>query len=200
MLLAHFKSLIRHPAAYIETFVRSRTSVDLLRWQEPSNLRPEWDERTAKIAGLIPPGSSVIEFGAARLVLPLYLPADCSYQPVDLAKRSEDTLVFDLNGPLPELPRRYNFAVFSGVLEYVRNPAAILRWLDGAAEHVVFSYAVTDNLSDPITRRRSGWINSYSDASVRRIIHSAGLECIETDIWKNQHIYLCRFCGNSSVV
>jgi hypothetical protein len=195
-VVAHLKSLLRHTRDYIESIKVSRPATDIQRWQEPTNLKPEWDERTAKMAGYIQPGSSVIEFGAARLVLPLYLPPGCSYQPVDLVQRSEQTIVIDLNGPLPKLPQRYDVAVFSGVLEYVREPTEVLRWLEGAAERVLFSYAVADKLSDPITRRRNGWVNSYTDASVRRIIRNAGLECIKTDVWQNQHIYLCRFTGS----
>lgn len=192
-VLAHLKSLLRHPTDYLATYRPFRSSTDFERWQDPSSLRPEWDERTRLMAKLIPDGSGVIEFGAARLVLPRYLEPACTYQPVDLVKRSDDTLAFDLNGPLPSLPRLYDYAVFSGVLEYVQDADRVMRWLPGVANQVIFSYAVTDFLSDPVTRRRHGWVNSWSNTDVRKLIDRSGLECLSTQRWQEQLIYHCRF-------
>lgn len=197
-ILSHLKSLLRHPADYLATFRPFRSATDFERWQDPSSLRPDWDERTRLIADLIPDGSSVVEFGAARLVLPRYLGQTCTYQPVDLVKRSDDTLVFDLNGPLPALPRRYDYAVFSGVLEYVEDIDRVMRWLPGVANQIIFSYAVTDFLSDPVTRRRNGWINSFSDADVRKLIKKSGLSCLSTQRWREQLVYQCRFVTTSA--
>ena len=193
MVLAHIKSLLRHPVDYVATFHPFRSPTDLQRWQDPSNLSPDWDERTRLIAGLIPDGASVIEFGAARLVLPLHLGRGCTYQPVDLVKRSEDTLAFDLNGPLPELPHRYDYAVFSGVLEYVSDVERVMRWLSSVAECVVFSYAVSDYLWDPITRSRHGWVNSFSDSEIRLLVGQAGMDCRRIEKWERQNIYVCHF-------
>jgi hypothetical protein len=198
-VLAHLKSLLRHPVDYAATFRPFRSPTDLERWQDPSNLRPDWDERTRLIAGLIPGGSSVIEFGAAKLVLPRHLGQGCTYQPVDLVKRSEDTIAFDLNGPLPALPRRYDYAVFSGVLEYVRDLERVMRWLPSVANRVIFSYAVTNYLSDPITRRRNGWINYLSDIEVRRLICQSGLDCRKTERWQHQNVYVCCFLSPPAV-
>lgn len=191
-ILAHLKSIFRRPFDYVSTFRTFRPETDLARWSEPSNLNPDWDERTRLIAGLVPDGASVIEFGAARLVLPRYLGSGCVYQPADLVKRSEDTLVVDLNGSLPALPGRYNYAVFSGVLEYVADLNRIMRWLLHVADHVLFSYAVTDHLIDPITRRRNGWVNSLSDKDVHSIIEQCGMVLISKARWEGQFIYLCR--------
>ncbi|MDO9149543.1 MAG: hypothetical protein Q7U52_18130 [Hydrogenophaga sp.] len=197
-ILAHLKSLLRHPADYVGTYRPFRQSTDFGRWQNPSNLDPDWDERTQLIAGLIPDRSSVIEFGAARLVLPLHLRPGCTYQPVDLVKRTEDTLAFDLNDPLPALPRRYDYAVFSGVLEYVQDLDRVMRWLPSVSDQVIFSYAVTDLLSDPVTRRRNGWINSLSDTDVRGQMRRSGLECLSTERWQRQIVYHCRFLAPPS--
>lgn len=191
--LAHLKSLLRHPVDYLKTLGSFRPRTDVARWSDPSSLRSEWDQRTRLIADQIPDESAVIEFGAARLVLPQYLGPRCTYQPVDIVSRSADTLVLDLNGPLPALGQRYDVAVFSGVLEYVLDIDKVFGWLPDVASRVVFSYAVTDFLSDPVTRRRNGWVNSRSDAEVRRMIHRSGLECLSTHRWHEQIIYSCRY-------
>ena len=197
-LRAHIKSLLRHPADYLATYITFRSSTDLERWQVPTNLRPDWDERTQLVATLIPDGSKVIEFGAARLVLPRYLGPGCTYQPSDLVKRSEDTLELDLNEALPLLQCRYDYAVFSGVLEYVQDLDRLMRWLPGVTDKVIFSYAITDFLSDPISRRRHGWINSLSDSEVRQLINLYELELMSTERWQGQIIYKCHFLTRSA--
>lgn len=197
-LIAHVKAAIRHPVAYVSSLAGWDRETDLERWQNPENLRASWDERTIMIAGMIPDGSAVIEFGAARLTLPKHLGQACTYQPVDLVKRSPDTLAFDLNQSLPDLPRRYDFAVFSGVLEYVQDFDATFDWLRRFADKVIFSYGVTDLLSDPVTRRRNGWINSYSDSEIRAIARRGGLVIDAVDRWDHQLIYSCHFDEPSS--
>lgn len=197
-ILAHLKAAIRHPFAYVSSLVGWDRETDLERWQDPENLCESWDERTIMIAGMIPDGSAVIEFGAARLTLPKHLGPLCTYQPVDLVKRSPDTLAFDLNQSLPVLPRRYNYAVFSGVLEYVQDFDATFAWLRQYSDRVIFSYGVTDLLSDPVTRRRNGWINSYTDSEIRSMAQRSGLAIDAVERWDHQFIYSCHFNGPSS--
>ncbi|RTL78617.1 MAG: class I SAM-dependent methyltransferase [Hyphomicrobiales bacterium] len=192
-VIAHVKSILLTPYAYLTVFFERRPTTDVGRWQSPENLSPDWDERTALIAALVPAGSSVIEFGAARLVLRRHLDPSCSYQPVDLVKRSDDTIVFDLNGALPKLPQQYDVAIFSGVLEYVHDLGRIMEWLPRISRSVIFSYAVTDMLSDPVTRRQNGWVNSFSDKEIRRIVGMAGLDVRSSQPWRQQIIYLCQF-------
>ena len=193
IVIDHIKSIISSPRAYFSTFCSMKPSTDLKRWSSPDNLDPDWDERTALIAALVPAGSSVIEFGAARLVLQQHLDPSCTYQPVDLVKRSEDTIVFDLNGTLLDLPRHYDIAVFSGVLEYVHDLKRTLGWLATVSDSVLLSYAVRDLLSDPITRRQAGWVNSFSESEIRRLLEGVGLKIISTRRWLKQIIFFCRF-------
>ena len=194
--LSHLKSVVSNPLLYYRTLFRRWEGTDKARWEEPSNLRGEWDERTAIIAGRIPPGSTVIEFGAARLSLPRYLAPGCQYQPVDLVARSPETLVFDLNGELPPLPSRYDYAVFSGVLEYVADLDRLFSWLKTYADHVIFSYATLERLSDPITRRQNGWINAFSEGEIAALMQRSGLNCRFQEPWKEQLIFTCAFAAH----
>ena len=200
LVLAHLKSFFRRPVAYAKVMLGMRKITDLSRWEEPSNLRPEWDDRTRIIAELVPGGSKVIEFGAARLVLQQYLKPGCTYQPADLVSRSEDTLLLDLNGSLPDLGQRYDVAVFSGVLEYVHDLHRLMQWLQSVSEMVIFSYAVTDHLSDPITRSRNGWVNHLSDHEVQQMVERAHLVCMSKTYWEGQCIYMCRFTAETLAV
>jgi len=191
-LFAHSKAILKHPLRYLTTLRPFGAATDRERWAEEENLSPLWDDRTILIASMIPAGASVIEFGAGRLTLPKHLKPGCSYQPVDLVPRSADTIAFDLNDyPYPKLPRRYDYAVFSGVLEYVGDLPRLMLWLRDVADNVVLSYAVTDHLSDPVTRRRNGWINGLANAEVLKLLERSGMRLLSQQRWQEQNIYVC---------
>ncbi len=190
-LFAHCKAALKNPVRYLKTYIAAHRTTNFSRWSEASNLSSDWDERTIYMASLIPGGASVIEFGVGRLTLPKHLRPACVYQPVDLVARTPDTIVFDLNQiPYPTLPRHYDFAVFSGVLEYVEDLPALFRWLPSVADNVIFSYAVTDWLSDPTTRRENGWINDFSDRDLRACVDSVGMRLVLENRWREQKIYV----------
>lgn len=191
-VLAHIKACIKSPVSYFIALKANSKNTNIERWSQASSLMHDWDERTALMGMMVPAGSSVIEFGAGRLVLPKYLKGGCSYQPVDLVARSDETIAFDLNASsYPELPQHYDFAVFSGVLEYVNDIPRLFRWLTEVADNVVFSYAVTDYLADPVTRCGNGWINSLSNIELLDILRKSGMQVQSSERWREQIIYLC---------
>lgn len=182
---------IRHPVAMASAVLHNaRPASNLERWQEHENLDPSWDTRTIEMAGLIPPGSDVIEFGAARLVLRDHLPAGCTYQPSDIIDRGEDMLVCDLNRGMPVLPRRYTHAVFSGVLEYVRDVPALAGFLSGQVDHVVASYATWEEFSHYLSRLRWNWVNHYRSAEFVEVFEEAGFVLNTCRSWNRQSIFL----------
>ena len=85
-VLAHLKSLLRHPANYASSYRPFRQSTDHEHRQDPSKLRPDRDERKRLIAGLIADGSNVIGFGAARQVLTRHSGQGYTDQHFDLLK------------------------------------------------------------------------------------------------------------------
>ena len=119
---------------------------DYERWSNPSNLEAWWESRTQKLAGLIPPGTRVIEFGAGQRRLQGYLDQGCTYVASDLVERGPDTFVCDLNRrPLPDLGAlRPDVAVFAGVLEYIRDVPSLVEWLSEHVTYCVASYALTE--------------------------------------------------------
>src|SRR5216684_8281329 len=56
---------------------------DVRRWANSAALSSDWDSRTRLLAGLISPGSSVLEFGAGRQALKAMLADGCTYTPSD---------------------------------------------------------------------------------------------------------------------
>lgn len=151
---------------------------DLRRWQDLSNYDHDWDERTKKIAQLIAPGASVIEFGAGRRQLEAILPPRCQYIPSDLVSRGPGTIVCDLNSPpFPDLSGfQIDTAVFGGVLEYVRDLPRLVSWLSGQVRTCIASYECARSaprtfarLLESFERARIGWINNYDEAEFRQI-------------------------------
>ena len=91
------------------------------RWVRTAKERPRWDERNRMIAAYVPPGSSVLDLGAGAQTLAAHLPPGCAYQACDVVP-GPGVVLCDLDaGRWPALDRRYDVAVCSGVLEYLRG-------------------------------------------------------------------------------
>jgi hypothetical protein len=199
--LRRFGSRLLHGGAAINlgavaTFLYRRT----LRgtdygWANLDRHAPEWDERTAMIADVIPAQSSVVEFGCGRRVLETLLPDVCVYIPSDIVWRGPNTWVCDLNRrPLPKMPPHVGIAVFSGVLEYLFDLAAVLRWLSASnVTTIVASYACVrpaglSRVFDTIDRLRFGWVTSYSENELCATFNAAGYELDRRGYWRDQFV------------
>lgn len=179
---------IRFLKTGINTSLRKRRkNSDYKRWETDRALSPKWDSRTEQIAKLIGTESSVIEFGAGRLVLKRFLPDCCTYTPSDLVDRGEGTIICDLNSDvLPQL-EAFDVAVFSGVLEYINNVPRLIGHLSNHVDSIVASYAVTD--AKKINRRGQGWVNDYSSKQFVEVFENSGFQCEHTEKWKSQFIF-----------
>jgi len=185
------KSCIRHPLLFLKTFLKtSGSKSDIARWRQRENLKEDWDERTILIASLIPAGSDVLEFGAARLVLREHLEKNCTYQPSDIVDRGDSTIVCDLNSGFPTLPRRYTHTVFSGVLEYISDIGAVVDALSDHTEVIIASYQTIDRLPDYVTRRLHGWINHLSNEQLVALFKQHGFHLSQSHTWHLQTIYV----------
>lgn len=191
--ILHLKSFLAAPLQYVESRWHFARSLGLTRWAKPESLDDDWDERTALIAGMVQPDSSVLEFGAGKERLRAFLPQGCSYQPSDIVARSADTLVCDLNDKaLPVLDRKYDYIVFSGVLEYVHDLQKLLHYVRANCQTCILSYAPTDRLECMITRMRSGWVNHLSQASFESMLENAGFTIEAKRVWREQDVYSLR--------
>jgi hypothetical protein len=181
------KKLVALERRILTSLRRARGKSDYKRWGTTQGLSVGWDARTRQVARLIDPGTSVIEFGAGRLVLKAHLPEGCSYTPSDLVDRGDGTIVCDLNGEtLPPFPP-HDVAVFSGVLEYVNDVPRLIAHLSGRVTVILASYAVTD--TNKRNRRVDGWVNDYSAEEFMAIFAGAGFRCAHSEPWQSQMIY-----------
>jgi hypothetical protein len=189
------KNKFSKPIAEIKVFLKKALGKsDYERWGNQENLLPNWDLRTQQIANLIEAGSSVIEFGAAKMVLRNFLPDKCSYTPSDLVDRGDGTIICDLNSKtLPEFGQ-YDVAVFSGVLEYIHDVPRLIEHLSNSVNTITTSYAVIETNPNKEKRYALGWVNNYSSEQLVEIFVKAGFQCshsekFESDMIKSQMIY-----------
>ncbi len=160
---------------------------DYGRWSGEANLARSWDARTRQIGALIRPKTTVIEFGAGRLVLKTQLPEGCAYTPCDLVDRGCGTIVCDLNARvLPRFPA-HDVAVFSGVLEYVNDVPRLVAHLAGTVQTIIASYAVKE--SNRRYRRSYGWVNDYTSAELVDVFEREGYRRERDETWESQVIY-----------
>jgi len=165
---------------------------DVRRWSHGEEFLPEWEDRTRRLARLVPPGSHVLEFGAGRRTLEKYLPPGCRYVPSDLVSRGPDTFVCDLNRrPLPDLAGlAVDTAVFGGVLEYVRDLPELVNWLSAYIDRCVASYECAQpqstawqRLRQDVLRSRAGWVNTFQEEELVSLFQTRGLRLVHRDVW-----------------
>ena len=171
------------------SFRRLRGGANYRRWGNPGSLSPDWDSRTEQIARLIPPGASVLEFGAGRMALRDHLPEGCRYTPSDLVDRGAGTIVCDLNArELPPFPP-HDVAVFSGVLEYINDVGGLVRHVANNVNIIITSYTDIEHVPGKLVRRSQGWVNDYQSGQLREIFARSGFRCDRVEDWRNQKIY-----------
>ena len=181
---------------------------DRRRWSNPRNLYASWESRNEELAALVPANSRVIEFGAGKRILERHLDPSCSYVPSDIVDRGPGTLICDLNQrPLPDLGSDvYDVAVFSGVLEYVRDVPSMLDWLTRYVMFCVLTYAPARakarsprGLVETIGRLRHGWMNSYREEELRSLFAQRGFQLVQANDWENQRLFVFSRDGRHQV-
>jgi hypothetical protein len=180
----------------ISTFLKK---TDRERWSNPDSFHAAWKPRNEQLAALVPKNSRVIEFGAGSRTLERYLDPSCTYVPSDIVDRGPGTIVCDLNSrPLPDLGGSvFDVAVFSGVLEYVRDVPSLLDWLTGYVTICVLAYApATANghspraLVETAGRLRHGWMNHYREKELRTLFHDRNFELVRDERWQQQRLFV----------
>lgn len=190
----NFRSLLSlSKNALVTQWRRVAGGSNLNRWSNLESYDLTWDKRTKLIAELINPGEKVIEFGAGRMTLKKLLPADCVYIPSDITDRGNNTLVCDLNRrPLPDFPQ-VDCAVFGGVLEYVNEPASIIKKLKGSTKRIICSYVCSSSksFSGMFKRRATQWVNDFTHAQLVKLFEDNGFRStMSKQFEEHQYIFV----------
>lgn len=167
--------------------LRKNNKTDYNRWKKSGELLLDWDERTNILAGMIEPGSRIIEFGAGNRSLKNNLPTNCTYTASDIWARIPDYLVCDLNENIEFEITNFNTAVFSGVFEYVYDIDKVFEQLSPAIDHIILSYSCSD-ISNA-DRLNNGWLSDYSKGELECIFAKFKYKIVEYKEWRKQSLY-----------
>lgn len=155
--------------------VIAEQQTDIECWSDPTQLEPAWDARAEVASRFIPMGADVVDLGCGAMALERFLPAGCSYQPVDVVRRDARTIVCDLNRR--ELPEdalaKADVVTMLGVLEYLYDLPAFLTRLAAIGKPAIVSYCATDFTSQ-LDRAALGWVNHYDLTGLVQQILAAG--------------------------
>lgn len=159
----------------VEALIAERQS-DTERWSGEVAINRIWSHRLTSCVAMIRPNTRILDIGCGRMDLRHRLPLGCQYIPADIVKRSEDTLLIEINkGCWPEVTADY--AVALGVLEYVYDLPEFLFAAQKCAPMLIFSYHVRcSNLNESRqVRLKNSWLSDFSMTEiVSAIEHSGG--------------------------
>jgi len=174
-------------------FFKKRKVTDFKRWSEKHNLLSEWDNRTIFMTSLLRPESSILDIGCGKQIAKQHLPDNCIYTPLDLVKRSDDTIVHDFNSnKILELQNIYDYSFCSGVVEYIHDLNIFLEHLCRFSKNILLSYNSRANSQIIKERVSLGWMNHLSDRCLLNLFNSKNLTITKQDYIHNQLIFLLK--------
>ena len=154
----------------------------------------EWTERAEAAGRLVwalplQPGDQLVDVGSGHSTIRRQLPSWLGYQPVDRLQRGADTLVMDLNHEFPA--GQYRIATMLGILEYLADPLAALRW---AAKHVQFCVFSYNDDPDPARRERQHWQAALSGEAIQQQLDSLSAKVrTRLDLGRSLKLYSVEF-------
>ena len=110
---------------------------------------------------------SVIDYGAGEMFLKTLLPAGCvEYYPIDYIRRSDETIVCDLNaGDFPAISA--DVSVLTGILELLSTCESLLRHVSATTKQkIILSYMTLEKFPDIEGRRISAYVNHFTEQEV----------------------------------
>jgi hypothetical protein len=90
----------------------------------------------------------------------------------------------------------HDVAVFSGVLEYLFDVPAVMRWIESRVPMCIVSYACVrespwiSRTFDKLSRTNFSWVNSFSETELLAIFAKANYQCVHRADWLNQAIWV----------
>ena len=188
------RSRVRDARFALGTVARRMTSAsDTRHWSSETAFTSAWDERSKLLSKRVETGNSVVDIGAGMQVLRDALPPGCTYTPVDVARRTPDTVVWDINSedPFPEVWG--DWVVISGVLEYVLDTDRFLDWVSATFPRCALSYVPAQGrYRTRRSRRARRWVNDLTAAQLDAALRAHRFEVAERVEWNEQILYWLR--------
>ena len=167
--------------------LRARRASDL-GWCDDESIAKGWPQRAQLAAGIIKPGSRVIDLGCGNQLLRRFLPPDVQYTPADLVPRTSDTVLIELNTGL--WPKgRWDTAYALGVLEYIYDVREFFRGVAQLAPRLVITYHVSvDGSKETMDFRvsHSGWLSDFTLGQILDAANSTGWMALKVSAFQRK--------------
>lgn len=170
---------------------KSMTTTDLTRWTKLSKEKkhPTWHSRNIAISKYIPPNVSVLDIGCGNKDMKNLIHSSCSYTGLDCVKHDYEMIVLDFNKTNAsdiKLEKLYNYAICSGVLEYINDPNAFIKFVSANANNIIISYVLAETRAHIPLNNNSGWVSGITYNSLVKLFFANGLK-IKTKIKHKIH-------------
>lgn len=151
-----------------------------------------WPARSKMMASWIPASSTVIDLGGGDEELLSFLKVPVRYFPVDKFKRTERTILADLDKDLPQIPDLDRFAwpkyiVAAGLFEYITDPGDLMKKIRIYGDRLITSYKYL------VGKPKMARPTHLSAIEFEEKLEAAGWAIEEKiDYSEFQRLYLCR--------
>jgi hypothetical protein len=157
---------------------------DNFKWEEIDGYA-NWDKMQIRVREYLPwiddNDRSVIDYGAGEgEFLKTLLKPGVKYFPVDFIRRSDETILCDLNsGKFPDI--HADTAFLSSMLMLLTSAEALIQHVCKTAKRkIITSYTTTDLTPNITTRRKAMMVNDFSEKEFISMFTDKGFELKET--------------------
>jgi hypothetical protein len=171
-------------------------ATDTTRWEKLANQeeRPSWQSRNNVIAEYIPTGVSVLDIGCGNQDMKHLIGTSCSYTGLDCVKHNlSDVIVLDFNAVDASdvvLNKRYDYAICSGVLEYINDPLAFIKFVSANAENIILSYILAETRLTIRECAADGWISNLNRVQLQKLLTDNGLKTTHETKYRSHSIFV----------
>lgn len=173
------------------SLLMERRSTDCGRWSRWNSLSGGTDLRAGLAGQLVPENSSVLDVGAGLMLLRDYIPASCTYTPLDIVARNRDCIVADLNQQqYPD--QKFDVVCALNIFEFIHDVESFVSWARKHSEKLIFTYYPIHSDKDHLRRRAAGFFNDFTHKDIEKIITSTGWQIVSrTDTGYGEVCFEC---------
>jgi hypothetical protein len=139
-------------------------------WRHIEYFDERWKGRIKAMAAYINNNESVVDLGCGQMWLEEYLPAGCTYIPVDYKSREGFTIIADFNKHQYP-PIDSDVAFISGCLEYIKDYKWFIEKTTSFSKTIILSYCTTDSFPDMEERKNLFWVNHLSSDDIKALFN-----------------------------
>ncbi len=153
-----------------------------------------WSERADLAASMLSEYRSICDVGCGMQDLRRALKSDVKYFPMDVAMRSDDTIVCEINNkdfPLEYIVKADATSVL-GVIEYLTEPDWLLTEISKHCPTLLVSYCTAESAKKYEKRAEHGWMNAFTEEQFKSLLVQTNWQISEKKYYAGtQWLWLC---------